>query len=59
MKGWKTYLAGGVSVLFGIGQLVATGGASINESMAYILGGLATVGVGHKIDKAKPGGWGV
>lgn len=56
-QGWKTYLAGALSIAFGIGQLVVTGGASINESVGFILAGLGTIGVGHKIEKAKDA-WG-
>jgi hypothetical protein len=58
MRGWKTYLAGSMSILFGISQLIISNGASVNESIAYILGGLAAVGIGHKVDKASSGDWG-
>lgn len=52
-------MAGSLSIAFGIGQLFVTNGTSVNESMAYILGGLATIGVGHKIDKSATGSDGV
>lgn len=52
MRGWKTYLSGGMSIMWGVGTAFLSGGASMNESMAWILGGLGVIGIGHKVEKA-------
>ena len=58
MSGWKTYLAGIGTILLGISQVAMALGApeagtSINGGVQTVLAGLAIVGIGHKIDKAK------
>lgn len=51
MKGWKTYLAAALSILYGIGGYF-TGLHQLDEMMQFIVTGIGLVGVGHKIDKA-------
>jgi hypothetical protein len=58
MSGWKTNLAGGLSILYGIGHLVLTNGTGVGEAIPYIVGGLGAVGLGHKVDKVKEAVWG-
>ena len=58
MSGWKTYLAGIGTILLGVSQVAMALGApeagtSINGGVQTVLAGLAIVGIGHKIDKAK------
>jgi hypothetical protein len=59
MTGWKTWAAGGVSILSGIVLILkaligegAEGG--IMEGISLIIAGLAILGIGHKIEKSNP-----
>ena len=56
MGGWKTWVGGGGMILAGIGQcamaFAGQGDADITGGVALISGGLAVIGLGHKIEKA-------
>ena len=58
MSGYKTYLAGIGTILLGISQIaLALGqpeaGTTINGGVQTVLAGLAVIGIGHKLEKAK------
>lgn len=50
MKGWKTWVAAVGSILWGVGGLVA-GVHDPDTCAAFVTGGLALVGIGHKVEK--------
>ena len=50
MKGWKTWAAGLIAVGAGI-YLITQG--QLETGLGFITGGMATLGIGHKIEKAK------
>lgn len=51
MSGWKTKLAAGLSILYGIaGWLLDLHG--FDQAMDYIITGIGLLGVAHKIEKA-------
>lgn len=52
MSGWKTWTAAAGSILWGIGGYLA-GVHDVDVAVAFVTGGLAMLGVGHKIDKIK------
>ena len=52
IKGWKTALAGILSITWGIGGWV-TGVHDFNEAMNYLISGFSILGVGHKLDKLR------
>lgn len=52
MKGWKTWLAAGVSVIYGIGGWVG-GLHDFDAAVKLVVTGLALVGIGHKIEKIR------
>ena len=52
MKGWKTWLAAGASIAWGIVGL-ATNLHDMDVAVGFITGGLALIGIGHKIEKTK------
>lgn len=57
MNGYKTYIAGGGTILLGLAQtLLAVSSpetsATVQDGLQSILAGLAIIGVGHKLDKA-------
>ena len=58
MEGWKTKAAGVASILSGVALIIAliTGNAPAETSLAgaigLITGGLAALGIGHKVEKA-------
>lgn len=52
MKGWKTWLAAGASVVYGIGGWIG-GLHDADQASQFVIAGLALVGIGHKLDKAK------
>lgn len=56
MTGWKTKAAGYGAILSGVGMIITafvTGEyGSIEGGIALIAGGLATLGIGHKIEKS-------
>ena len=51
MTGWKTWLAGLGSIIWGIAGFIA-GVHDIETMVAFILSGLAALGIGHKIEKS-------
>ena len=57
MSGWKTKLAGAGVILTGLGVIVAGIVAGelqqCVEGALVALGGLAALGLGHKVDKVK------
>ena len=52
MGGWKTWTAAILSILYGGGGWFL-GLHGYDVGMAFITGGLALVGIGHKIEKAQ------
>ncbi len=56
MSGWKTWAAGIAAILAGASMVVmsvtGTGEGSISEGIQMVIGGLAVLGIGHKIEKA-------
>lgn len=50
MSGWKTWLAAGSSVLWGVGGWLG-GIHEADVAVGFITGGLAMIGIGHKIEK--------
>ncbi len=59
MKGWKTWVAAGLTVIVGALQGLEAAGiipAGIGNTVSVIVGALAgafgLVGIGHKLDKA-------
>ena len=56
MKGWKTWAGGGALIFTGIGiffDCVVSGNyTELNEAIPMIGLGLATFGIGHKVEKA-------
>ena len=57
MGGWKTWAAGGASILTGVAMIakdLAEGTLSmdhIQSAIAFISGGLGLIGIGHKIER--------
>lgn len=51
MGGWKTWVAAGLSVAYGIGGWV-TGMHHADVAMGFITAGFGMVGIGHKLEKA-------
>ncbi len=51
MKGWKTWLAGGIIIATGIYVIVMVG--DYTQGSALIGVGTGIVGIGHKIEKNK------
>ena len=50
MKGWKTWAGGLVAVGVGIYLLIS---GQVEVGLGFISGGMATLGIGHKIEKTK------
>jgi hypothetical protein len=50
MKGWKTWTAGSLAILYGIGGLVF-GLHDVDAMMGFTTSGLGMIGLGHKIEK--------
>ena len=50
--GWKTYVAGGLLMAWGVGGLLL-GKHSQDQAMEYVGEGLAIIGIGHKLDKIR------
>ena len=50
MKGWKTWFAAISSIAYGVGGLVG-GLHDSTTAMGFVTGGLAMIGLGHKIEK--------
>jgi hypothetical protein len=50
MKGWKTWLAAGVSILYGVGGYFG-GIHGADVMMTFIVAGIGMIGIGHKIEK--------
>ena len=48
MTGWKTWLAGLASIVWGLYQLID---GTQEDGMSHIIEGIAIIGIGHKIDK--------
>ena len=59
MTGWKTKLGGAGMILSGLGMLIGgyvanpINGEMMAEGVTLISAGLAAIGIGHKIEKAK------
>jgi hypothetical protein len=62
MSGWKTWAGGIGAILGGLGRIGvalsdgfswAQDSQAITEGWSLIAGGLAVIGIGHKIEKAK------
>lgn len=51
MSGWKTWVAGVGSILWGIVGFVADV-HNIETAAGFITGGMAILGIGHKIEKS-------
>lgn len=55
MQGWKTKLAGIAGILTGVGMAISglVNGEfdSVKEGVMLIIASLATIGIGHKVDK--------
>ena len=55
LSGYKTYAAGWAAMLSGAGMLIngflVQDWSQINAGWTMFLGGLAVIGVGHKLDK--------
>jgi hypothetical protein len=55
MKGWKTWLGSIGSILTGLGVIVhcITSGdySQLNLGIIAISGGIAAIGIGHKVEK--------
>ncbi|MEQ1771209.1 MAG: hypothetical protein ABL879_15360 [Devosia sp.] len=57
MNGKKTYFAGAGTMLLGLAQIILAfsnpeAGTDFNQGVQTFLGGLAIIGVGHKLEKA-------
>jgi hypothetical protein len=56
MRGWKTWAGGIGMIVSGVGTLLMafTGqaDADLQSALSLITGGLAVIGLGHKIEKA-------
>jgi hypothetical protein len=50
--GWKTYVAGGLLIAWGVGGLLM-GKHTQDQAMEYVGEGLAVIGIGHKLDKIR------
>lgn len=50
MSGWKTWVAAVSAIVWGVGGFVS-GTHGVDEAAAFVTGGLALVGIGHKVDK--------
>ena len=58
MGGWKTWAAGLGAIFSGLGLIAKTVATEIDpqkiwEGFQMVLAGLAIIGIGHKIEKAK------
>lgn len=51
MTGWKTWTAAIGMILYGVGGLMA-GQHGYDVAAGFVTAGLATIGIGHKIEKA-------
>ena len=49
--GWKTLTAGGIAIATGI-FIIVWDPAKFEVGIGFISAGLATIGIGHKIEKA-------
>lgn len=49
-NGYKTYVAGVASVVFGVSGLLS-GQLDMTAAWGFIIAGLTTLGVGHKVQK--------
>ena len=50
MSGWKTWLAAGLSIVYGVGGwLVDLHGTDV--MMGFVAAGLGLIGIGHKLDR--------
>ena len=56
MTGWKTWAAGIGGILSGAALIILSftgdGSGSVTEGIALVVGGLAALGIGHKIEKS-------
>lgn len=52
MTGWKTWLAALASIIYGVVGVMANL-HDASTGMQFVLQGLALVGLGHKIEKAR------
>ncbi len=50
MSGWKTWVAAAGSIVWGAGGLLA-GIHDADVAVAFVSGGFALVGIGHKVEK--------
>jgi hypothetical protein len=50
MGGWKTWLAAIGSIVWGVGGYLS-GAHELDAAAAFVSGGLAMIGLGHKLDK--------
>lgn len=53
MRGWKTWCAAISSIGWGVFGYLA-GAHDLDGAVAFVTGGFALVGIGHKIEKALP-----
>jgi hypothetical protein len=51
MSGWKTWVAAAGAILWGVGGWLAEQHGP-DVAIGFITGGLALIGIGHKIEKA-------
>ena len=51
-NGWTTAIAGIGAILYGVGGLII-GQIEVEMATGFILGGLATLGIGNKLEKSK------
>lgn len=52
MLGWKTILAGVLTILYGV-LVVGLYSQDWNSAIELVLAGLAILGIGHKLDKLR------
>lgn len=50
MKGWKTWAAAGLSIVYGIGGYLL-GLHGEDAAIGFVVSGAGLVGLGHKIEK--------
>lgn len=57
MEGWKTKVAGGLSIGVGLGGFalgfLGFQGLDFTAAMGFVTAGLVAFGLGHKVDKLK------
>jgi hypothetical protein len=51
MQGWKTIVAGVISIAYGLVEIIING--NVQSGFQFIMAGLAILGIGHKLDKIK------